>query len=175
MLDTHLVIGQVLRPQGIRGEVKVKPITADIARFQALKEALFQKEGAFEGKKVEKCRIDKDAVYLKFEGVDDRNQAETLRDELLYVDRAHAIELPEDYNFICDLIGCEGVDDEGESLGRIEEVLQPGGNDVYVFRGSPRGEVLVPALKSVVLNVDVEQKRMTLSAARLREVAVFED
>ena len=54
-------------------------------------------------------------------------------------------------------------------------MLQPGGNDVYVFRGGPKGEVLVPALKSVVLQVDVEQKKMTLSAARLREVAVFED
>ncbi len=175
MLDTHLVIGQVLRPQGIRGEVKVKPITADITRFRELEEALFQKDGAFVGRKVEKCRIDKDAVYLKFQGIEDRNQAETLRDELLYVDRAHAISLPEGYEFICDLIGCEGVDDEGACWGRIEEVLQPGGNDVYVFRGGPKGEVLVPALKSVVLQVDVEQKKMTLSAARLREVAVFED
>ena len=64
MLDTHLVIGQVLRPQGIRGEVKVKPITADITRFRELEEALFQKDGAFVGRKVEKCRIERTRYIL---------------------------------------------------------------------------------------------------------------
>ena len=112
-------------------------------------------------------------MFLTLEGVEDRDAAEKLRGELLYIDRAHAVELDEDTNFLCDLIGLHGVDDEGGDLGTLRDVLQPGGNDVYVFNG-PRGEVLVPALKSVVKKVDLEAGEMVLVAARLREVAVFD-
>jgi 16S rRNA processing protein RimM len=90
------------------------------------------------------------------------------------VDRAHAIELTEDETFLCDLVGLRGVDDEGREIGVLADVLQPGGNDVYIFKG-PRGDVLVPALKSVVQKVDLEAGVMTLVAARMAEVAVYED
>ena len=96
------------------------------------------------------------------------------RGEKLYVDREHAVELPEDADFIVDLIGCRVTDDEGNDYGKITDVMQPGGNDVYVISGK-RGEVLVPALKSVVISVDTKAGEMLLSAARMREVAVFED
>ena len=107
-------------------------------------------------------------------GVEDANAAEALRGEKLYVDRAHAVELPEDADFIVDLIGCRVVDDEGAEWGRITDVMQPGGGDVYVINGA-RGEVLVPALKSVVLSADTRAGVMLMSAARMREVAVLED
>ncbi|MBR4441777.1 MAG: 16S rRNA processing protein RimM, partial [Clostridia bacterium] len=118
--------------------------------------------------------VEPDAVYMTFEGVTDRNAAEALRGEFIYIDRAHAVQLPEDANFICDLIGCEGVDTNGRRLGRMVDVMQPGGNDVYVFHG-PLGEVLVPALKSVVTEVNVEEKRIVFDAKRLNEVAVFDE
>ena len=93
-------------------------------------------------------RIGADAVFFYMEGIDDRNAAERLRGELVYVDRAHAVQLDENSAFICDLIGLTGVTDDGRNLGMLRDVLQPGGNDVYVFRGS-MGEVLVPALQAV--------------------------
>ena len=108
------------------------------------------------------------------DGVNDRTQAEKLRGEFLYIDREHSVELPEDANFICDLIGCEGSDTNGRKLGKLVDVMQPGGNDVYVFNG-PLGEVLVPALKSVVHEVCVEEKRIVFDAVRLDEVAVFNE
>lgn len=174
MLSSHLVIGEVLKPQGVRGEVKARPITCDVGRFEGLKTLYLKRGEAFEPRAVRVTRVEEDAVYILFDGVNDRDAAERLRGQLLYIDRAHAVELPQDANFICDLIGCEGVDDRGGSLGTLCDVMQPGGNDVYVFRG-PRGEVLVPALKSVVLEVDVAHKHMLLSADRLAEVAVFEE
>ena len=70
--------------------------------------------------------------------------------------------------------GLRGVDSAGRDLGTLKDVLQPGGNDVYVFEG-PLGEVLVPALKSVVLRVDLEKGEMLLDAKRLSEVAVFDE
>ena len=173
-LSTHLLIGEVLKPQGIRGEVKVKPVTCDPERFYDLEQVFFEKNGQYEPVQVLSARVDKSGAYLLLEGVSDRNEAEKLRGQLLYIDREHAVELPEDAEFICDLIGCHGADDEGRDLGELVDVMQPGGNDVYVFRGL-LGEVLVPALKDVVLRVDVREKQMLFKAKRLNEVAVFED
>ena len=115
-----------------------------------------------------------DAVFFNMEGIDDRNAAERLRGELVYIDRAHAVELDEDSTFLCDLIGLHGVATDGRDLGTLKDVMQPGGNDVYVFRG-PMGEVLVPALRSVVARVDLEAGEMLLDGARLDEVAVFDE
>lgn len=174
MLDTHLIIGEVLKPQGVRGEVKVRPITCDPGRFADTDFVFLKRKDQFERRNVRVTRIADDAIYLFFEGVDDRNAAELLRGEMLYIDREHAVALDDDEEFICDLIGCEGVDTDGRSLGKITEVMQPGGNDVYVFNG-PLGEVLVPALNRVVLKVDVANKSMLLDAKALSEVAVFDE
>lgn len=174
MLSTHLMIGEVSKPQGIRGEVKVRPVTCDPNRFFDLDYVFLKRGETYEKHTVRVSRVEDEAVYMTFEGISDRDAAEKLRGELLYIDREHSVELPEDMNFICDLIGCEGVDTNGRSLGKMTDVMQPGGNDVYVFNG-PLGEVLVPALKIVVLEVNVEEKRILLDADRLNEVAVFDE
>ncbi len=174
MLSTHLLIGEVSRPQGIRGEVKVRPITCDVDRFFDLDYVFLKRGEEYVMREVEVNRVDDDAVYMTFEGVNDRDAAEKLRGEMLYIDREHSVELGEDENFICDLIGCEGSDTNGRKLGKMTDVMQPGGNDVYVFKG-PLGEVLVPALKSVVVEVNVEEKRILFDAKRLDEVAVFDE
>ncbi|MDO4549237.1 MAG: ribosome maturation factor RimM, partial [Clostridia bacterium] len=119
-------------------------------------------------------RIDPDAVYLKIEGIDDRDAAEALRRQFIYIDRENAVKLDPDTNFICDLIGCEATDDEGNYVGKLAEVLQNGACDVYVFRSQSR-EVMLPALKRVVLEVDVINKKILLSAGQMKQVAVFED
>ena len=174
MVSDYLVIGEVLKPQGLRGEIKVRPITADPMRSSRLKGVCLEKDGVMVPISMKCVRIEPDAVYLLVEGVKDRDQAEKLRGQLIYVDRANAIVLPEDTEFICDLIGCRATDDEGNDYGELVQVLQPGAGDVYVFQG-PLGEVLVPALKRAVTQVNVREKRITLCAAVLREVAVFED
>ncbi len=174
MLSSHLMIGEVSRPQGIRGELKVRPITCDVDRFYDLDYVFLKRGEEYIKRTVSVSRVDDDAVYMTFEGISDRDAAEKMRGEALYIDREHSVELEEDENFICDLIGCEGIDTNGRSLGKMTDVLQPGGNDVYVFRGK-LGEVLVPALKSVVLEVNVEEKRIVFDAKRLNEVAVFDE
>ena len=174
MLSEYLLIGQVLRPQGIKGLVKVRPDTDDPERFLDL-ESVFVKQGeAYAEMPVDEVSVREDGVYLRLNGVQDRDAAEKQRGLMLYVDRAHAVELGEDETFICDLIGCKVVDLQGNEIGTVKDVLQPGGNDVYVFKG-PLGEVLVPALKSVVQAVDLQRGEMRLDGRRLDEVAVFED
>ena len=174
MLSEYLMIGEITKPQGVRGEVKVRPCTCDPERFEGLDTVYIEKDGGYEPLKITVNRLGADAVFMNVAGVTDRDMAEKLRGTMLYIDRAHAVELDEDTNFITDLYGLRGVVDDGRDLGKLADVLQPGGNDVYVFRG-PLGEVLVPALKSVVVGVDLQAGEMRLDGKRLDEVAVFDE
>ena len=175
-MDKFLAIGEVLKPQGVRGEIKIRPMTNDPGRFEGLKCAYLEENGAYNPIKTRFVRLDDTAVFIKIEGIDDRDKAETLRGKFIYVDRTHAVKLGEDENFIVDLIGLKGVDTEDRELGVITEVMQPGGNDVYVFTDrQKRRETLVPALKSVVVSTDIEGGVMLLDAKRLGEVAVEND
>ena len=174
MLSEYLMIGEITKPQGVRGEVKVRPCNCDPERFDGLETVYIQRGDRYEPLSITVNRLGDDAVFMNVEGVTDRDQAEKLRGTLLYIDRAHAVPLDEDSTFLTDLYGLKGVVDDGRDLGSIVDVMQPGGNDVYVFKG-PLGEVLVPALKSVVLKVDLEAGEMRLSGKRLDEVAVFDE
>ena len=174
MLSEYLMIGEITKPQGVRGEVKVRPCTCDPDRFEGLETVYVKKGDTWAPISITVNRLAPDAVFMNIEGVSDRDQAEKLRGTLLYIDRAHAVELDEDSTFLTDLYGLRGQVDDGRDLGEIVDVMQPGGNDVYVFKG-PLGEVLVPALKSVVLAVDLEAGVMRLDGKRLDEVAVFEE
>ena len=171
MLSEYILIGQVLRPQGIKGLVKVRPDTDDPDRFLDL-EAVFVRQGeAYTEMPVEEISVREDGVYLRLNGAEDRDAAEKQRNLMLYVDRAHAVELAENETFICDLIGCRAVDTQGHEIGKVTDVLQPGGNDVYVIK-TPRGEMLLPALKHVIPTVDVKNGLMIVDEKRLPEVAV---
>lgn len=173
-LSEYLLIGEITKPQGILGEVKVQPHTGDPARFLNLATVYFQNGNSYEPRSIEKARVNGGDVFLLFSGVSDRNMAEKLRGQKLYVDRAHAVELSEDENFICDLIGCEAVDTNGNIIGKLVDVLQPGPTDVYVF-DTPRGRMMMPALKAAIPSVDVMARKIVLDADKLAEVAFFED
>ena len=174
MLSEYLMIGEITKPQGVRGEVKVRPYTRDISRFEGLELVYVERAGGWVPLRIHVNRVAQDAVFMNVEGIVGRDAAEGLRGTRLYIDRAHAIPLDADTNFLCDLYGLRGVVSDGRDLGTLRDVMQPGGNDVYVFRG-PLGEVLVPALKSVVVKVDLESGEMLLDGRRLDEVAVFDD
>ena len=123
MKQTHLLVGEIVRPQGIRGEVKLRHFTDDPYRFEELDAVLRQTGEGFEPLTVEACRVQGDDVYLKLKGFDDRNAAETLRGAMLYVDREHAAELEENQFFIADLLGAEAVDTKGGEIGVLKDVL----------------------------------------------------
>lgn len=172
MLSAYLLIGQVLRPQGVRGQVRVRPDTDDPGRFDELEYVYIQeKNGVYAQISVDEVSVREDAVYLRLNGATTREEAEAQRNWMLYVDRAHARELAENETFICDLIGCKAVDTQGNELGMVMDVLQPGGNDVYVIK-TPRGEMLLPALMHVVPQVDTENGIIVINEQRLSEVAV---
>lgn len=176
-MNEYLRIGVVLKPQGVKGELKVQPLTDDPNRFAALKEAYIEtKSGGHTLMGVTSVSVREDAVYLTLSGVDDRNGAERLRNAYLCVDRSQAIKLPKGRYFVCDLIGCEVFDTEGNKLGILKDVLQTGAADVYAVRGETKEKnFMVPALKKLLHSVDVEAKRIVLDAEVLPQVAVYED
>ncbi len=172
MLSEYLLIGEVLRPQGIRGLVKVRPETDDPDRFLDLTQVYVKEKAGYAAVPLGEVSVREDGVYLRLNGAQDRDAAEKQRGLLLYIDRAHARKLEENETFICDLIGCRAVDLQGKELGEVTDVLQPGGNDVYVIR-TPQGEMLLPALKHVVPEIDVEKGILVVDEKRLPEVAVL--
>lgn len=175
MQAEYLQIGEIVKPQGIRGEVKLRAMTGDMTRYARLETVYLLQDGAYVPRRVVRGRAYDGFAFLQLEGVADRNQAEELRGRAVYVDRAHAIELGEDENFVCELIGLEAVNTCGERVGRLRDVLKPNTVcDVYAF-DTPRGEMMMPALKRVVKRVDVEAGVMVLDEDALAEVAVWED
>ena len=173
-MQDYLLIGEITKPQGVQGELKVRPITCDPWRFEDMTYAFVLEGDNYRKVEIKVRKVNEDAVYLRMGGVLTRNDAEEVRGTKLYIDREHAVELDEDSTFICDLMGLKGVLTDGSEIGKIIDVMQPGGNDVYVFKGK-KGEVLVPALKSVVVKVDLNEGVMLLDADRRAEVAVYDE
>ena len=175
MQQEYLQIGEIVKPQGIRGEVKLRAMTSDMSRYARLETVYLKEGGKYVPRKVLKGRSYDGFAFLQLEGVTDRNQAELLRGREVYVDREHAVELDEDENFVDELIGLTAVDTQGNEIGELVDVLTPNSIcDVYVF-DTPRGEMMIPALKRVVVEVDLDEEKIVLDEKVLPEVAVWED
>lgn len=173
-LEGYLSIGQVLRPQGLLGQVKIRPDTDDPGRFSALSSVFVQSGNKLLSLAVSQVSVRSGFVYLNLGDDKTVEDAEKRRNLMLYVKREDAVELGEFENFITDIIGCELKTTGNKLIGTVKDVLQPGANDVYVVQ-TPKGTLLVPALKHVILSVDVENKVILAEEDRLWEVSVFED
>jgi 16S rRNA processing protein RimM len=146
-----------LKPHGLAGEVDVQILTDFPDRFDMLKTVYLGERYA--PAVLESQRRHGRRILLKFEGCDDREEAEKLRGELIYVPVDEAVPLEEDEYYLHEIVGLQAWTTEGEYLGRIEEVIDTGSNDVYVVRDGVR-ETLIPALSDVVLSIDIKQGRI---------------
>jgi len=168
----YLRVGQIVRAHGVRGDVKVLPLTDDPARFHALKTAYLERAGAYAPVRVSNVRLQPDAVLLHLDGTDTPEAAEKLKNAYLCVSRENAVPLGEHTYFVADLIGCETFDTAGKAYGKITDVLETGANDVYEIE---HGKLLVPALKRVLSSVDTAGGRIVFDADVLEEVGCFAD
>ena len=169
----YLRVGLIVRPHGVHGAVKLLPLSDDLGRYASLKEAYLERNGQYEPVTVSGVGVREDAVYASISCCASREDAEKLRNVYLCVDRAHAAKLPPGRYFVVDLISCRVCDTEGAEYGTLTDVLETGANDVYVIKGERT--LLIPALKKLLAEVDVESKRIVLHADVLREVGLFED
>ena len=161
MNPQYLEVGRIVSPHGINGEVKVIPLTNDPNRFKRLKELLIRDKDTIISVNISNVRLHKGFVILKLENVQSIEDAERLRDVFLLIDRKYAVKLPKGSYLICDIEGSDVYTKEGDYLGKVEKVIQTGANDIYQVKGDT--EILVPALKSVVIDVDIENKKITVS------------
>lgn len=159
-MEDILQVGIITSTHGLKGEVKVFPTTNDAARFKRLKEVLLDTGREKLPLEIEGVKFFKQFVILKFKGIDDISAVEKYRQRGLYVTRENAVRLGRNEYFIADLIGMAVIDEEDAPVGVLKDVLETGANDVYVIDMVDGRELLLPAIKQCVLEVDMEAGRM---------------
>jgi 16S rRNA processing protein RimM len=157
----YIAIGSIVGVHGIRGEVKVMPLTDFPERFKPGQRVYVGNETDATETKIVAARPHQSMWLVKLASVPDRNAAELLRDQYLLIPEGDVMPLSEHENYVHDLIGIAVVTETGEPLGTLEDVLFTAANDVYVVAG-PEGEILIPALRTVVLEVDLDARRMVV-------------
>lgn len=161
-MDEILQVGVITSTHGVKGEVKVFPTTDDVQRFKRLKEVLLDTGKEKIVLEIEGVKFFKQFAILKFKGIDNINDVETYKSRSLYVTRANAVKLKKDEYFIADLIGVSVFNEDGTQLGQLTDVIETGANDVYVVNMLDGKEVLFPAIKECILEVDIENRKMTV-------------
>lgn len=156
-MDELLQVGIITTTHGVHGEVKVYPTTDDVKRFKKLKDIILDTGKEKMPLEIEGVKFFKQMVILKFKGLDNMNDVERFRQKSLYVTRANAVRLRKDEYFIADLIGIKVFDEEDKELGVLEDVMVTGANDVYVIKMTDGRELLLPAIKQCILEVDVPE------------------
>ena len=161
-MEQLLQVGVISTTHGIRGEVKVFPTTDDVKRFKKLKKVILDTGREHLPLDVESVKFFKQFAIVKFKGIDNINDIEKYKGKSLLVDRENAVKLRKDEYFIADMIGLQVYTEDGEAFGVLKDVLETGANDVYIIDSPKHGEVLVPAIKQCILDVDIEGQKMTI-------------
>lgn len=152
-----VVIGKIVAPFGLKGEVKVVPFTDFPERFKEMDEAYVGSEEAGEMRRIESVRFHKGTILIKFEGVADITAAEELRGAEVRIRESDLVPLEEGSYYVHDLIGMDVLTTEGEDLGKVKEVLTGRANDVYVT-----DRALVPAVKEFVKSIDLQKRQIVV-------------
>ncbi|AGX42402.1 ribosome maturation factor RimM [Clostridium saccharobutylicum] len=149
-------IGQIINTHGVKGEVKVYPLTQEVDKFKRLKTVLV--DGI--EKKILGVKFQKDRVILKIEGIESMNDAETYKQKYIEIPRANEPELPPDTYYVADLKECIVYDTNEKELGRVFDVISTPNNDVYWIK-EPK-ELLIPVLRDIVLDVNIDSKKIII-------------
>ncbi len=155
-MENYFEIGKIIRPFGIKGELKVFPLTFDLNRFSLLDEVRVVSPKTGEATyHIERSFVHKNIVVLKFKEISTCNEAELLRNSFITIPQDKALPLDEDEYYIRDLLGIDVFTTDGENLGKLDEVIETGANDVYRI-----GNLLIPAIKQCIVQVDIKQAKM---------------
>ena len=155
-MENKLQVGVISSTHGVRGEVKVFPTTDDVKRFKRLKEVILETGKEELTLEIEGVKFFKQFAILKFKGIDNINDIEKYKGKGLFVTRKNAVPLRMDEYFIADLQGLSVEDEDANQIGTLRDVMETGANDVYIVDMLDGREVLLPAIKECILDVDVE-------------------
>ena len=161
-MQGNLEIGQIVNTFGIKGFVKVNPFVDDITRYDDLEKVYVKRNKELKEMEVEEVKYHKNMVLVKFKGIDRVEDAELLRNSYLEVDRENAIELQEGEYFIADLLGLNVYDEEGKSLGKLEDIFNTGSNDIYVVKTEEGKQILLPAISEVIKEINLQENKIVV-------------
>lgn len=157
----YIKVGRIINTHGIRGELKVFPLTDNLDRFDDLKIVYIGNNK--EKVEIEQVKYHKGLAIIKLKEFHNINQVLKFKDDFLYIDVEDKVELPEDHYFIFDIVDCNVYDTEGRKIGVVTDVLQYTSNDVYVVKDKEKNkEYLIPAVKEFVVDIDVENKKIII-------------
>lgn len=156
------LIGYILKPQGLKGEVKVESVTPYLERFNRLDRVFLQLKEKKQAYSIENVRVSDRFVYLKFAEINSRDDAELLRTAEVLIEEKDLIQPAQDEYFIHDLIGCQVISENNDVIGVLSDVVQMSSNDVYVVKNGEGIEILIPATKEIVKRVNVGQKQIII-------------
>ena len=162
-MQEYFEVGQIVNTNGLKGLLKINPFTDDITRFEKLKTIFIEHKKELLEFEIESVRYQKKQVLLKLKGIDTIEEAEKYREDYLKINRNKEEKLPEDTYYIVDLIGLDIYTEDGELLGKLDDVFSTGSNDVYVVKNSEGKQILVPAISDVIKNIDLEQKKIVVN------------
>jgi len=157
-MEEYFEIGQIVNTSGLKGEIKIKPFTDDITKFNNFKTIYVSVKKELKEFEIEHVRFSKNMVFLKLKGIDTIEEAENYRNLYLKIKRDKDEKFEEDTYYIVDILGCKVYTDEQKELGEVIDVFSTGSNDVYVVKDELGKQVLLPAIKDVIKNVDIENK-----------------
>ena len=156
------LVGRVIKPRGLKGELKVEIITSFPEHLLQLKQLFVKKNEQWQAHSVVQSKRSGKYAYLKFQDVHTLEQAEDFRNMELYIEQDQLTELDNDEYYVHDLIGVQVLDEKGSVLGEITDVETYTSNDVYVVLTKDGKEVLVPAIRDIVKEVSIKNKQMTI-------------
>ncbi len=154
-MQERFEIGKIVNTHGIKGEVKVAMYTDNINNFKK-NNIIYVDNNEYV---IETSRLQKNMIILKLKNVDNMNDAENLRNCIITIERSKK-KLPEGTYYIADLVGLEVYTDEGKLLGKVADIYNTGANDIYTVKTIEGKEILLPAIKDVIKNIDLENKKI---------------
>ena len=161
-MKEYFEIGQIVNTSGLKDILKIKPFTDDIKKFSNLKTIYIKTKSGLTEFKIEQVRYVKNMVMLKLAGIDTVEEAEKYRNLYIKILRDQEEELEEGSYYVVDILGCKVNTDANQELGKIVDVFQTGSNDVYVVKDEQGKQILLPAIKQVIKNVDIKNKIITV-------------
>ena len=159
-MQKYFEVGQIVNTFGIKGLVKVRPFTDELERFEELKTVYICIKNEMKEVEIEEVKYHKEMVLLKLKGINDMTEAEKYKGCYLKIDRKDAKKLPENTYFIADILGLEVYTEEGELLGKVDDIFPTGSNDVYVVKDELGKQILLPSIPEVIKKIDLENEKV---------------
>lgn len=162
-MNKYLELGQIVNVKGLKGEVKVNSFTDDNTKFERIPKVFLKRKETLTEYEIEKVGYHKNQVIIKFKNVDTVEEAETLRNSYIVVDREIFGELPEGVYYIADLIGLDVYTESNEYLGKVDDIFSTGSNDVYVVKDELGKQKLLPGIDEVIKQIDLESGKIIVN------------